>query len=226
MRYDSSHRRTGDFDQAAHYWSAALKQNPNQYIWRRRIQQYGPRQIKPYPFYDWVDQAIADVSKRGETPVALTVPLSGAEIAQPKRQIRTDDGTATNPDPHKQIVAGNKLLQLEATVVPAVVKPGETVRIHLRMTPTMGKWNNEADPLRIWINEESTGKPTKRLISATNPKTAQSREPRSLEFEFVTENKNSTCTVSGFALYHACLPQSGQCVYQRHDFEINVPIDN
>ena len=45
------------FDQAVEQWGKALAMQPNQYIWRRRIQQYGPRLIKPYPFYDWVEAA-------------------------------------------------------------------------------------------------------------------------------------------------------------------------
>ena len=48
--------------------------DPNQYIWRRRIQQYGPRLDKPYPFYDWgAASAREEIAARGETPVGLTV---------------------------------------------------------------------------------------------------------------------------------------------------------
>lgn len=75
-----------DFAKASSNWTQALETNPNQYIWRRRIQQYGPRQSKPYPFYDWVDQARQEIAARGETPIELTVPLSGAEIAQPEKK--------------------------------------------------------------------------------------------------------------------------------------------
>jgi hypothetical protein len=37
---------------AVQYWTMALDMDSNQYIWRRRIQQYGPRLEKPYSFYD------------------------------------------------------------------------------------------------------------------------------------------------------------------------------
>ncbi|MFQ5926813.1 MAG: hypothetical protein ACE5MH_05200, partial [Terriglobia bacterium] len=53
-RYDSSYRQATDFQNAVAHWGKALDTDPNQYIWRRRIQQYGPRLDKPYPFYDWV----------------------------------------------------------------------------------------------------------------------------------------------------------------------------
>jgi tetratricopeptide (TPR) repeat protein len=70
-RYDSSVRKTDDFQRAIEYWTRALDMDPNQYIWRRRIQQYGPRLDKPYPFYDWVNTARKDIQDRGETPGAV-----------------------------------------------------------------------------------------------------------------------------------------------------------
>jgi tetratricopeptide (TPR) repeat protein len=76
-RHDSNHRRPGDFQKAVDSWKHALDLNPNQYIWRRRIQQYGPRLDKPYPFYDWVHTAREEIKARGEEPVALSAPPSG-----------------------------------------------------------------------------------------------------------------------------------------------------
>ena len=52
MRHDSGFRRIGDFANAVNAWSQARNADPNQCIWRRRLQQYGPRLAKPYPFYD------------------------------------------------------------------------------------------------------------------------------------------------------------------------------
>ena len=54
-KFDSAAGKPKHFEQAAQHWSAAIRANPNQYIWRRRIEQYGPRLAKPYPFYDWVE---------------------------------------------------------------------------------------------------------------------------------------------------------------------------
>ena len=42
-RAESTHRRAGDAQAAVKHWGQALAIDPNQYIWRRRIQQYGPR---------------------------------------------------------------------------------------------------------------------------------------------------------------------------------------
>ena len=88
-RYDSSERQAGDFAKAVEHWGRALDIDPNQYIWRRRIQQYGPRLAKPYSFYDWVSQARLDIAARGETPAALSVEPGGAEFAYPAKSFET-----------------------------------------------------------------------------------------------------------------------------------------
>src|SRR5712692_5993278 len=82
-RYESEHRQAGDFQAAIDHWSRALDLDPNHYIWRRRIQQYGPRLDKPYAFYDWVNDAEKEIANRGEKPVALKVRPGGAEVAHP-----------------------------------------------------------------------------------------------------------------------------------------------
>src|SRR5207249_1815342 len=82
-RYDSDFRQPGDFERAVEQWSAALGSDPNQHIWRRRIQQSGPRLDKPYAFYDWVTTARKEIAERGEIPKSLSVEPAGAEIAHP-----------------------------------------------------------------------------------------------------------------------------------------------
>ena len=84
MRHESPGRKPGDFQAAIDAWSSARELDPNQYIWRRRIEQYGPRLAKPYSFYDWVVQAKTDISRRGEMPIALMVePVRVLERAGP-----------------------------------------------------------------------------------------------------------------------------------------------
>jgi tetratricopeptide (TPR) repeat protein len=83
MRHESTWRRNGDFQSAVESWGRALALDPNQYIWRRRIEQYGPRLTKPYAFYDWVEQAKAEILRRGETPARLSVEPYGSELAGP-----------------------------------------------------------------------------------------------------------------------------------------------
>ena len=103
MRHESAGRRPGDFQAAIDAWGRALELDPNQYIWRRRIEQYGPRLAKPYAFYDWVVQAKAEISRRGETPVPLTVEPYGSELAGPVRDVLAEASAPVEPDPKGQI---------------------------------------------------------------------------------------------------------------------------
>ena len=213
------------FSQAALHWTKALSLNPNQYIWRRRIQQYGPRQIKPYPFYSWVETAVSEIKDRGETPVQLNVSLTEAEIAMPQRKFQSSDASIS-PDPDAQINRDiDEIIKLHTTVVPQSVKPGETVRIHLRFSTDKGHWNNEAEPMQVWIDESQQGKLSKSLLSHKNARTTSSDEVRNLEVDFQTDkNAAGTTVLKGFALYYVCKTESGQCLFRRQNFEIPVEI--
>ncbi|MFT5301522.1 MAG: hypothetical protein ACI814_002328 [Mariniblastus sp.] len=215
-----------DFRNAAKAWSAALELNPNQYIWRRRIQQYGPRQIKPYPFYDWVDEAIQEVAARGEVPIKLTVPLSKAEIAQPKRGFESDQG-AVSPDPDARIKLDvENVVGFHATVVPQKIKPSQAVRVHLRFEPSGGHWNNEADPLEVWVEQNDSGSVSQQRLVHAGQQKPSSDEPRTLEFEFQSDAalKPGTVPLKGYALYYVCTTEDGQCLYRRQNFVVQVVV--
>ena len=85
MRHDSARAEPGDFHRAVSHWSAALRREPNNYIWRRRIQQYGPRLAKPYSFYDWLPRARAEVRERGEEPLPARCGAGRRRIRLPGR---------------------------------------------------------------------------------------------------------------------------------------------
>lgn len=235
MVYDNAtdeDRDPADFKTAAMYWSKALDLNPNQYIWRRRIEQYGPRQIKPYPFYDWVEQAQKEIAARGETPVRLTAPLTGAEIAKPSRRFAASSvpTNPTNPDPDAKIDLDEKgLVEVHSTVVPASITLGETVRVHVQLVPKLGKWNNESSETTVWLNGSSSGKSTRTLILIPNPKEAASSETRVLEFEFATfkdaqPDSDGEIELAGFVLFNACETEGGQCLYRRKEFSVSIPL--
>jgi hypothetical protein len=163
-----------------------LELDPNQYIWRRRIQQYGPRLDKPYPFYDWVEQAEKAIRGRGEKPIALAVRPDGAEIAHPIRSFAEDPARDRAPDPDGK-VSRDKVgrVQAEVTVVPARVRPGQTARIHvvLRLDANQkAHWNNEAEALRLWIDPPEGWQVAERSLTAAAEPKAVSGE-RALEFE-------------------------------------------
>lgn len=221
MRFDSKGAHNGDFATAAKLWAEALAMNPNQYIWRRRIEQYGPRLGKPYPFYNWVDNAIADIKKRGEEPVELTVNFTGTELAGPVRKFDVESGDK-NPDPQSQIVlAGDELVQLSPSVVRAAVQPSSVVRVHLNLKPINCKWNDEAGPLMVWVDESSDGSPQKRLLEFPLAESQSPEQTRNIDFEFKAKGDSAQSSVTGFALFHIC-DDDGVCVYKRKDFEINI----
>jgi hypothetical protein len=155
-RYESAAQPENDFQAAVENWGRALELDPNQYIWRRRIQQYGPRLGKPYPFYDWVPEAERAIRERGERPVELPVRPEGAEIAKPTQGFEAFP-SATAPDPTGQVARIEPgSVTAEVTVVPRAVVPGQAARVHVvfRVAAPPGKvhWNNEAEPLRWWLD--------------------------------------------------------------------------
>lgn len=226
-RYETADRRSDDFAAAVSNWTLALDQNPNQYIWRRRIQQYGPRLAKPYPFYDWVDSAIADITKRGETPVRLSVGLSGAEVARPAKEFEAEL-TAKSPDPRGRIHRDDgRFAKVQAAVVPAHVKPGESVRLHLEFS-LAGKdaqWNNEAEPLLVWIEGGKGWVPRRQLVAFEGaPPKPESSEVRRVEVELQSSAEAADHTLEGYALYYVCEKSTGTCLFRRLDFSVQARV--
>ena len=187
MRHESAGRRPGDFQAAIDAWGRALELDPNQYIWRRRIEQYGPRLAKPYAFYDWVVQAKAEISRRGETPVSLTVEPYGSELAGPVRDVLAEASAPVEPDPKGRIQRDEqRLIEAEVVVVPTRVRPGQAARVHVTFRPGAAHsahWNNESTPLRVWVAGAEGWTIASRLLEAPQGDQPESVEVRRLEFE-------------------------------------------
>lgn len=228
QRYESAARQNDDFQAAVENWGRALELDPNQYIWRRRIQQYGPRLDKPYPFYDWVPEAERAIRKRGESPVELPVRPVGAEFAKPAKVFESPK-TATEPDPTGVVARIEPgCVTAEVTVVPGAVAPGQTARVHVvcRVDSQLGKihWNNEADPLRLWLDPPEDWAISERLLWVPLPEPAVSEENRRLEFEVkLPVNASRMGTISGYALFHVC-DDTGACRFARLDLTVEVPV--
>ena len=228
-RFDAdsqSSQSSDDFSQASMFWSKALAENPNQYIWRRRIQQYGPRLEKPYPYYDWLETAQTEIAARGETPIELQVGLSGAEIAQPAKVFTASDPVQKNPDPDAKVTVDEaNLVQVQPTIVPNWTEPGKAVRVHLRFHTQNGKWNNEAEPLRVWIDDSPEYRVSSNLVEFPNVLETTSIESRTVEFELEpTINAAGEIEAKGFALYNVCEADNGQCLYRRNEFSVLVKV--
>ena len=230
-RYDSGQRMDQDFQDAANEWSVALDINPNQYIWRRRIQQYGPRLMKPYPFYDWVPQARKDIVARGETPHELLVEPSGSEFAKPSRSFSAEATRQENPDPLGRINRDKEgFVSVETVVVPAAVQPGKAVRVHVKMRPNVSikaHWNNEADDTEMWIDPPAGWEIDQRRHKVgIPPDAAVSLETRTIEFELKVPDdaKPGEFTLPAYALYYVCEDINGVCLFRRQDLSISVNV--
>jgi tetratricopeptide (TPR) repeat protein len=229
LRYDGAARLPGDFQRAVDYWGKALDLDPNQYIWRRRIQQYGPRLDQPYSFYDWVTEAEKAIVARGERPVKLSVRPVGAEIAYPIKSFSATKGDIKPLDPDGKILRDtDKLVHAEVVMAPARVQAGKSVKVHiiLRLDPKkQGHWNNEAEPLRLWIDPPSGWQASDQMLQAAAPREAVSGEERALNFELQAPAKaQGKVRFTAYALYNICDDTGGQCRFLRLDIPVELSI--
>lgn len=227
-RYDSELRQPEDFQKAVEQWSAALESDPNQYIWRRRIQQYGPRLDKPYPFYDWVTAARKEIAARGETPPPLSVEPAGAEIAHPEKTFAAAATSVKEPDPQGRILRDDgQFVQVESAVVPDTRAEDVSARVHVVFRPNPAKkahWNNEAGNMVFWVSPPAGWKVNQRLVTVPNPPQPVSKETREVEFEVVGPERSRARSVSlpAYALYYVCEDVNGVCMYRRQDVPISI----
>ncbi len=230
LRHDSARRHAGDFQTAVEFWERALAQNPNQYIWRRRIQQYGPRLDKPYSFYDWVEQARREIAARGETPSPLAVDPYGAELAHPVRNFTAEAPTEKSPDPDGKIQRDDDaLIRSEVTLVPSRIRPGGSTCVHISLTPSIElktHWNNEADPLHVWVDRPDGWQVSRQPHTVAGPENhPTSTEVRHIDFEVqVPANASGTVKLPVYALYFVCEDETGTCLYLRQDVSVNIEV--
>lgn len=229
-RYDSEDRRKDDFRNAVQHWAAALDLDPNQYIWRRRIQQYGPRLQKPYPFYDWVERARAEIVARGEKPVVLTTEPRGAELAQPSRNFGSSRDARSEPDPGGRVerdAAG--LIRAEWTVVPPSIKPGGAARVHVTLQPNSDQrahWNNESGKTALWTAAPRGWQVGDVQHVVEIPNRAVSSEARTFEFEVRAPAYAApgSASLATYALYYVCRGADGACLYRRQNIAIPIVV--
>ncbi len=229
-RYDSAQRKSGDFQAAVDRWKAALDIDPNQYIWRRRIQQYGPRLDKPYPFYDWVPLARREIEARGETPPALAVEPGGAEFAAPADALARADSPAREPDAEGRIHRDEgELIEIETVAAPGSLQQGEAARLHVAFRPLARKkahWNNEADGVEVWLREPDGCELDAPYRLLPLPAAAVSVEERRAEFEVRCQDGAAPGrrAIEGYALYYVCEDVGGTCLYRRQDFNLALEV--
>ncbi len=228
-RYDSDSRQPGDFQSAVAAWTRAIDLDPNNYIWRRRIQQYGPRMEKPYPFYDWIEVARQEIQARGEDPVTLPVEPRGAELALPAQQFSSASDSEL-PDPEGKVDRDDRWIAVEAVVTPSPVVAGQSARISLSFRPNSADdvhWTNDAGPLQAVVQMPEGWQSTEGLMTAVVPADqATSAESRVLDLEVLVPEALSSSSVAlpAYALYFVCQGAEGSCVYRRQDFSVSIPV--
>ena len=230
MRHESAERRNGDFQSAVEAWGRALELDPNQYIWRRRIEQYGPRLTKPYAFYDWVEPARAEISRRGETPVRLAVEPYGSELAGPSRDVLAEQVGAgrtrsEGPDP-----SGRRSLDRGRgrSSCRTQVRPGEARASISHSAPTRCAGHGGTTN-RHHFGSGSPGpeawKISHRLLVASQGEQAESDEVRRLDFEVkVPPTAEGKLRLAAYALYNACEEAGGRCLFLRQDLTIDLNV--
>lgn len=224
-------REPDDAQRAVDHWQEALDLDPNHYIFRRRLQQYGPRLDKPYNFYFWVEQARQEIRERGEEPVSLTAEPTGSEVAPPAGKEDRAAGNIPDPDPEGRINRDtDKLVHVGPLVTPKRVQPGRRVRVRVtfRLDPLSHPyWNNEADELRMWVGLPEGLEAVEHQLVWPNPEAPESREDRELEIEVqVHENASEgRRKVPAYALYYVCGDRGGVCYFLRQDFEFEIIVD-
>jgi len=230
-RFESPLRRPGDGQRAIVQWTHALEANPNQYIWRRRIQQYGPRLDKPYNFYYWVDQARTEIKDRGEVPVTLPIEPAGSELAGPipTGKISSLFPTIKNIDPSGRITRDkHHLVNLETILTPAASRPGShvLVRIVFRLADKKAVWNNEAENLYVWLTLPTNVRAIQAQWTYKNPPIPESNERRTVDIELNIPNKmkQAVYELPGYALYYVCEKAGDQCQYLRQDIAVSLNI--
>ena len=226
MRFDSNDRQEDDFAKAMKHWETALSLNPNQYIWRRRIQQYGPRLDKPYSFYDWVTTARAAITKRGDKPVTLIAEPSGAEFAVPARGRKSaaKSGATKHPDPQGKIISDSKSLVASRTViVSSTNRKKSAVRVHLSLQPgAETTWTNDAGNVSFHLAPDSPVQ-IRDLKIPKLPNQDTSHETRVIEFEIHPQaGKALPETLSGAAYYYVCTKTDHTCQFLRQDIVIKL----
>lgn len=185
-RWLHDHRQSNDsFQRAIDHWRNALALVPEQYIWRRRIQQYGPRLDKPYPFYSWITTAREDLQKRKIEPLPLAFEPTSSEMATPRHKNEQVDKAKRHPDPENKLPARSSLLSISCTTIPHTNDP-DRVLLHFNLKPAQGAhWSSDAQDLALWLKSANGDWIfLSDTASALNAKSDTSDEARTLEVDF------------------------------------------
>lgn len=227
-RFDSETRRPVDFGRAVASWKSALELQPDQYIWRRRIQQYGPRLDKPYSFYDWIHRARREIASRGEVPHPLTAEPSGAEFASPDPDDQSGEvRPQSHPDPDGDLPRDTGgLVEVDPVVVPSTQAGSSAFRVHLRFRPDPARkvhWDHAAGPLRVYPTKVHGLTLTGFQRSSPPPQSSSGTREQVVEFEVrAAAGKPFPDTFTVSAFYFVCEDVDGRCLFLRQEIPVRL----
>lgn len=221
-RYDSEERQSGDFQAAIDSWARALALNPGQYIWRRRIQQFGPRLDKPYPFYNWMEKAGDDLEARGEEIPTIHPLPTLSELAEPTKRTTASTSEALYPDPKGKLPNDRTLLKIETTLVPHTDAARSSLRrLHLRLAPQGdAHWSSDAQEIEVWLlrgQEEPIRLASQADTLASDEES--SPRPRLLEAEFAPPEGEYQLV----AFYSLCRDETAECLFLKQELSLPRP---
>lgn len=228
LRAESDHARDGDLQASIAHWSSALRSDPGQYIWRRRIQQWGPVLDKPYPFYDWVDRAQQELRARGETPPELAVRLTTSEVSG-RGALEGALGSGDHPDPDARVPRDDAgWIRVETALVRHTERGADgsspafaQLHVNLRLDAAQGiHWTNDAGPAELWIESASEWGLVKPRWTFSAAPSEISDERRALDFTLRTDAPPGT--LSGTVFYYVCQGSEGECRYLAQDFKLEL----
>jgi len=227
LRHDSPWAKREDFQAALDLWGAALRANPSQYIWRRRIQQWGPRLDKPYPFYGWVEEARAALLREGREPPPVLIQLTSSERSG-QGGTRGPRAEEAPPDPDGKVPRDESgWVELDVTVVPHTEDQGKEqatrgVQVHLSLRPSVrhaAHWSGETGPVQVWLEDAAELGLERALLSVPVPASEESLE--TLRADFTVQAGRAT-TLHGTAYYFVCGGKDGECRFLAQEFEVDL----
>lgn len=215
-----------DFTAAVQAWEKALELVPSQYIWRRRIEQYGPELSKPYPFYNWVSEAREKIRERDEEPHPLKEEPRGTELAGRAAKPEKTKENETQPDPEGKVPLDAKgCVSITAGSVPGSAKQGHAVRVHVTLALSEGgeaKWDVDMGKGELWLHVPEGWQINQKLhpLSLGNDGTMRV----DVELIVAGDAKVQKHELSGTAWYYVCSEADSQCEYLRQSFTFEVEV--
>lgn len=227
LRFDAPGQgRAEDLARSLASWESAAAARPRQYIWQRRVQQYGPRMMKPYEFYHWVARARREIEARGETPLSLAARLSEAELAMPKASVLVAE--PKDPDPRRELPLDESgSLRISAHQLPAKASPGRSAHLYvlLERDPEAGyTWDPEAGPVTLWLaGHEGLGLAP--FGARTTPRSAnETGLVLDCDVPVALEAAPGRYEIAASAVYPICAVADGPCLRLRRDFVVTLVV--